>query len=135
MREQSQVVRDLGDVQHAASEKRHFPSVFRGQIQNLLQAVDGGAEAGNHHAARSADEQVFETRTHRAFAFGVAGTVHVGRIRQQQKHAALAVFRQRVQVEKVIVGGRGIDFEVAGVNDNAQRSGDGQRHASSRWNG
>ena len=70
------------------------------KIEDLLQAVNGGAEAGDHQAARRAHEQVFEARPDGAFALGVAGAIDVGRIRQQQQHAALAVFGQRVQIEQ-----------------------------------
>ena len=106
MRQQAQIVRDLGGGHHAAPEKRHFAAVFVGQIQNLLQAVNGGAEAGDHQAARRAHEQVFQARPDGALAFGVAGPVHVGRIRHQQQHAALAICGQRVQIEQLVVGGR-----------------------------
>ena len=34
-----------------------------------------------------------------------------------------------MQVEKFIIGGRGIDFEIAGVNDDAERRVDGERDA------
>ena len=76
------------------------------------------------------DEHVLQARPHGAFAFGVAGTIDVGRIRHQQQHAALAVVGQRVQIEQLVVGGRRIDFEIAGVDDHAERRGDGQRDAA-----
>ena len=34
-----------------------------------------------------------------------------------------------MQVEKLVVGGRGINFEIAGVQQHAQRRVDSQRHA------
>ncbi len=120
MLQQSQRVRDLGDVDHAAAEKRHFAAVLGGHIQNLLQPVNGGAEAGNHQPPLGAIENVFQPRPHGALAFGVAGTIHVGRIRHQQQHAALAVLGQGVQIEQLVVGGRRIHFEIAGVNDDAR---------------
>ena len=100
------------------------------QIENLLQAVNGGAEAGDHQSARRAHEQIFQARADGALALGVAGPVDVGRIRHQQQHAALAVLGQRVQIEQLVVGGRGVHLEIAGVNDDAERRGDGQRDAA-----
>ena len=123
-------MRDLGGVGHAAAEECHFAAVLMREVQDLLEPVNGGAEAGDHQAARRAHEQVLQSRPHRAFAFGVAGTIDVGRIRQQQQHAALAVLGQRVQVEQQVVGGRRIDFEIAGMDDHAERRSDGQRHAA-----
>ena len=35
-----------------------------------------------------------------------------------------------MQVEQGVVGGRGVDFEIAGVDDHANRSGDGQGNAT-----
>ena len=121
-------MRDLGDVVHAAAEERHLAAIFGGHIQNLLQPVNRGAEAGDHQPPLGAIEDFFQARPHRAFAFGVAGPVDVGRIRHQQQHAALAVIGEGVQIEQLVVGGRGVHFEIAGVNDDAQRRGDGQRH-------
>ncbi len=126
--EQAEVVRRLGGVHHAAAQKGHFTAVFGREVENLLQTMNGGTEAGDHQPARRADEQVLQPRPHRPFAFCIPGTVHVGRIRQQQQHPALAIFGQRVQIEQFIVGGRGIDFEIPGVDDDPERSGDGQRH-------
>ena len=92
--------------------------------------MNGRAEAGDDHAALGAAEDLFHARTHGALRFGVAGTVGVGGIREQQQHAALAVIGQRVQVEKFVVGGGGIDLEIAGVDDDAEGSRDGQGHGA-----
>ena len=55
--------------------------------------------------------------------------LHVGRVLQQGQHAALAVLGKGVQVEGLVVERREIDLEVAGVDDDADRRFDGQRHA------
>ena len=81
-------------------------------------------------AALGAVEDVFEARPDGAFAFGVAGAVDVGRIGQQQQHAALAVVGERVQIEQLVIGGRRIDLEIAGMDDHAQRRRDGERDAA-----
>ena len=59
---------------------------------------------------------------HGALAGRVAFALNVGGILKQRQHALFAVFGKRVQIEQMIVGGRGIDFEVASVNDYAERS-------------
>ncbi len=123
-------MRDLSDVEHAAAQKRDLAAVFRRNVQDLLQPVNGRAEAGNHQALLGAIEDVFETRADRAFAFRIAGAIDVGGIRHQQQYAALAVFGQRVQIEQLVVGGRRVHLEIAGVDDDAERRGDGQRHGA-----
>jgi len=62
-------------------------------------------------------------RPYGTLRFGVAGAVGVGGIGEQQQHAAFAVIGEGVQVEELVIGGGGIDFEVAGVNDDAARRG------------
>ncbi len=47
---------------------------------------------------------------------------------RQGQHAALAVFGEGVQVESLVVEGGEIDFEVAGMNNDADRGIDGQGH-------
>ncbi len=44
-------------------------------------------------------------------------------------HPLFAVFGEGMQIEKLVVGGCGIDFEIAGMNDYPERRMHGQRHA------
>ena len=124
-------MRDLGDRHHAAADHRHAAAVFLRQVEHQLNAVDRGAEAGDHHALLSARLKISSMRgLHGALGFGVAGAVGIGGIGEQQQDAALAVVGQGVQVEQLVIGGRGIDLEIAGVDDDAERRGDGQRHGA-----
>ena len=107
---------------------RHAPAVLLRQIEHQLNAVNRRAEARNHHPALGAVEDLLHARADGALRFGVAGPVRIGGIREQQQHAALAVIGQRVQVEQLVVGGRGVHLEIAGVDDDAERRGNGQRH-------
>ena len=43
-------MRDLGHVHHAAAEERYLATILVRQVQNLLQPVNGTAEAGNYQA-------------------------------------------------------------------------------------
>ena len=63
------------------------------------------------------------------FAGRVAGALHVGRVLQQRQHAALAVLGKGVQVERLVVERRQVDLEVAGVDHDADRRLNRQRHA------
>ena len=102
------------------------------EIEDLLERWIEELKQEITSAALGAVEDIFQARPHGALALGVAGPVDVGRIGEQQQHAALAVIGQRVQIEQLVVGGRRIDLEIAGVDDHAERRGDGQRHGSSR---
>ena len=73
-------------------------------------------------------EHFFEFCAHGALTRGVAGALNVGGILKQGKNPVLAVFGEGMQIKELIVSGRGVNFEIAGMNHHAQRSGDGQRH-------
>ena len=75
-------------------------------------------------------EDVFEARPHGALGFRVSGPVGVGRVREQQQHAAFAVIGQRMQVEQLVIGGRRIHLEIARVDHHPDRRRDRQRHAA-----
>ena len=79
--------------------------------------------------AFGAIENVLEARAHGALGIGIPRPVGIGRVRKQQQDAAFAVIGQRVQIEQLVVGGRGVDLEIARVNDHAERCCDRQRHA------
>src|ERR1017187_770914 len=126
--EQAQRVRDFRDRHHAPAHHGHAPPELPREIQNELDAVNRRTEAGHHHALVRAMEDLFHARANGALRLGEAGPVGIGGIREQQQHAALAVLGQRVQIEHLVVGRRGVHLEIAGVDDHAERRGDGQRH-------
>ena len=125
----AQILRDLGRLHHRAPHQRNLAAVLEGLIDGQLNAMDRRREAGDEQTAFGAGEDFLEARTNRAFARRVALALHVGRILKQRQHAFLAVLGKGVQVEEAIVGRRRIDLEVAGMNQNAQRRVDRQRHA------
>src|SRR5277367_3803433 len=65
----------------------------------------------------------------RALTRRVSLAFDIGRILKQREHALLAVLRERVQVKHLVVGGSGVDLEIAGVNQYSERGVDGQRYA------
>ena len=99
------------------------------QLQRDADAEDGRREAGEEELLLGLREDFVEARNDGAFAGRVAGALDVGRVLQQGQDAALAVFGEGVQIEGVVVERREIDFEVAGVDDDADRSFDGQGDA------
>src|ERR1700733_538370 len=74
-------------------------------------------------------ENLVKLAPHGALTGRVTFALDVGGILKQRQDALFAVFGENVQVEQMVVGRRGIDFEVAGVNDHAQRSMNRQRNA------
>ena len=74
-------------------------------------------------------EDFVEARADGAFAGRVAGAVDVGGVLQQAEDALLAEFGEGLQVEGLGVGRGEIDLEVAGVDDDADGSVDGERDA------
>src|ERR1022692_627133 len=125
--EQPEGVGNLADGCHTPSDNRHFPAELRRKIQHQLNSVDGRTETRDHQTSLGAVEDVFHARLDGALGFGVARPVGIGRVGKEQQDAPLAVVGQGVQVEELVVGGGGIDLEIAGVDDDSQRRGDGQR--------
>jgi hypothetical protein len=131
--EQAERMGDFGDRDHAAADYGDTASVFLGEIEHQLDAVDGGTETGDHNAALRTVENLLHAGADGALALGIPGPVGIGGIGEQQLDATLAVVGERVQVEKFIVGGRGIHLEIAGVNNHAKGGGD--RHGDSADDG
>ena len=100
-----------------------------GQLQGDADAVDGRRKATEEELLLGARKNLVQPRNDRRFAGRVAGAIDVGRVLQQGQHAALAVLGKGVQVEGLAVQRRKVDLEVAGVDDDADRRFDGQRHA------
>ena len=74
-------------------------------------------------------ENFVELAADGALAGRVSLALDVGGILKEREDAFFAVFGEGVQIEKLVVGGSGIDFEIAGVNDYAERRVDGERDA------
>src|SRR3954454_13493249 len=74
-------------------------------------------------------EDFLELGADSAFAGCVSAALDVGGILKEREHTFFAVFGEGVQVKELIVGGSGIYFEVASVNDHANGRVDSERDA------
>ena len=125
----AEVLRDLGRLHHGAADQRDLAAVLEGLIDRQLDAMDRRREAGDEQPPLGRGEDLLELGAHRALAGRVAVALDVGRILEQRQHALFAVLGEGVQIEEAVVRGRGIDLEVAGVNQRAHRRVNRQRHA------
>ena len=125
----AEVLRDLGRLSHGTPDQRDLAAVLEGLVDRQLDAVDRRREARDEQPALGGGENLLELRADGALARRVALALDVGGILKQRQHAFLAVFGKGVQIEEPVVGGRGIDLEVARMNQRAQRRVNGQRHA------
>ena len=73
--------------------------------------------------------QVFERPGDGPFGGSRARALHVGRIGEQQQHAALAPLSQAGEVRALAVDRGLIELEVAGVDNRPEWSGDCQGHS------
>ena len=94
-----------------------------------IDAVNGRRKTRDEKTALGVGEDFVELAANSALAGRVSLALDVGGILKQGEDAVLAVFGEGVQVEKFVVGGSGIDLEIAGVDDDAERSVDGERYA------
>src|SRR5713226_5212929 len=101
-------------------------------MSTLLDAVDGGGKARDHHLPRRRPAELFDPRPNGALRRRVARALDVGAVAEKRQHALLPVAGKRVQVERLQVRRRGVHLEVAGVDHHSERRAHRQRHAINR---
>ncbi len=95
----------------------------------LLNAIDGREKPRNDDPLWRGAEQLFESNDDRAFGRRKTGTLDVGAVTEKRQYAFLSITREGVEVEGLAIDRRGINFEIAGVNDHAERSANGKSYA------
>src|SRR5690242_11795697 len=115
-----QRVRNLDIVNHAAPDERHFAVDAHGDINYLLDAVNGGSEARQNYATRRRTAQFFDARHNGALRRREARPLDVGRITEKSQHAFAAIFGERMQIKSRAIDGRLVNLEVSCVNDHAK---------------
>ena len=118
----------LHDVLHAAACDRHLPPAGSGGIQHLLDTVYVGGEGGDDNALVAIGKVALEGSAHGAFRQGVAGTLHVGGVRQQRQHALTTQLTEAGKVDDLPINGGGVDLKVARVNYRTHAGVDGKGH-------
>ena len=103
--------------------------MLAGQFEGDANAVDRRREAAEEELLFGLRKNLVEAGNDGAFAGGVAGALDVGGVLQKGKHAALAVFGEGVEVEGLVIERSEIDFEIAGVDDDADGGVDGEGNA------
>ena len=125
----AQIFGDLGGTVHGTPDKCYFSAVLPGQFDGELEAMNRRRKAGDEQPAFGAGENLVKLAPHRPLARGVSLALDVGRVLEQSEHAFFAVFGKGVEIEQPVVGRGGIDLEIPGVNDDAERGLYRQSHA------
>ena len=115
----AEVLRDLSAFVHAAAENGDLAAVCAGQFHGDADAVDGGRKATEEEALFGVGEDFVEARFDAPLGGSVAVPFDVGGVLQKSEDAALAVLGEGVQIEGLAVWRGEVDFEVAGVDDDA----------------
>ncbi len=82
-------VRDFDVVHHAAADEGDFAVDARGDVDDLLNAVDAAGEAGENDAARGGTAEIFEARDDGTFGGSEAGALDVGGIGKRARTPSL----------------------------------------------
>ena len=127
--EVAEVLGDLRGFEHGAADDGDFAAVLAGELAGDADAVDGGGEAAEEELLLRAGEDFVEAGFDGPLAGRVAGAIDVGGVLEKGEDAALAVFGEAVEVEGFAVGRGEVDFEVAGVDDDADGGFDGEGDA------
>ncbi len=131
----AQAVHAVGDfdvIDHAAADEGDFAAGRGGDVHDLLDARDRRGEAGDDHFARRRAREFLDARTDVSLRRRVAGALDVGAVAEQREHAFRAVAGEGVQVKRLAVNRSRVHLEIAGVNDDSDRSADGERDAVNR---
>src|SRR5438270_8182546 len=110
---------DLYVIHHAAADESDFAADAGGDVNHLLDAMDGRSEARKDDAAGSGATELFDARDDIALGAGETGAFHVGGIGKKSENAFMAVSSEGVKIERSAADRRLINFEVTGVNDHA----------------
>src|ERR1700722_11365502 len=89
-------VRDLDVVDHAAADEGYFAAYAGGDVDDLLDAVDGGSETRQDNTPRGGAAKILKARDYGAFGRSEAGALHVCRVAEQGQDAFVTVTRERV---------------------------------------
>ena len=131
-RRHAQVAEALGDfgvADDAAADERHLAVELRRQVDQHLHPVDARREGRDHELAVRAGEHFLEPLDDLDLGPGESLAIDVGAVRKERQHALRAELGEAVQVEVLAVERRLVDLEVAGMDDDADRRRDGERHA------
>src|SRR5205807_8266285 len=89
--------------------------------------MDRRRKASDEDTAFGSGKNFVETAADGALAGRVSPPLNIGGVLEQHQHALFfAVFGKGVQVKQPVVGGRGVNFEIAGMDNYANRRVDGQ---------
>src|SRR5438876_2957824 len=125
----AQVFSDLRRTGHGPANERNFAPVLPGEFYRELNAMNRRRKTRNKQPALGAGKNFIELAAHRPLTGRVTFALNIGAVLKQGQHALFTVFGKCVKIKEPVVGGRGINFEVAGVNDHAERRVDRQRNA------
>ena len=110
------------DVQHAAPGDGDLPFMPRAGVDDLLNTVYIGRECCNDDALlQMGGEDIFQRRADLLFGRRVSGTLCVGRFAQEHQDALAPQLTQTDDVHHVAVNRRGVQLEVAGVDQGSER--------------
>src|SRR5438132_7508762 len=125
----AQVFSDLRRTGHGPANERNFAPVLPGEFYRELNAMNRRRKTRNKQPALGAGKNFIELAAHGSLTGRVAFALNVGAVLKQGQHAFFTVFGKSVKIKEPVVCGRGINFEVTGVNDHAEGRVDRQRNA------
>src|SRR5208282_5371828 len=112
-------VSDFDVVDHTAADESDFAADPSSDVDDLLDAVDGGGETGKDNAPGRRAAEFFDARDDGALGGSEAGALDVGGIAEKGQDTFAAVAGESVEIEWRAVHGSLVDLEVACMDDHA----------------
>ena len=125
----AQLARQVHVAHQALARGGHLAPAGRGQVEDLLQALDVAGEQRDDDAAPRLVEDLAQAGHDLALGQGEALALHIGGVGQKQLDPGFGKAADGVHVRGVAVHGVAVDLEVAGVQHAAHGGFDAQRVA------
>src|SRR5215467_13726442 len=103
--------------------------MFVSQLYCELDSMNRRREARDEQPPSCMGKHLLKFPPHGPLAGRVTLALDIGRVLEQYEHPFFAILGERMQIEKPVVSGCGIDFEIAGVNEDPEWRMDGKRYA------
>ena len=124
----AELSRELDVRRHAAADEHGLAVEARRRRENHLRPVEIACEGRDYDAPVLIEaEETLEGLPDDLLRRRGAGTLDVRRVGHQQKHALVPEARESAVVGPVAVRGRRVEFEISGVDDDAERRVNGER--------
>ncbi len=119
----SELLRDINDVDHAASFHADLAVILHRRVDDLLHAVHiAGKCSYNQPVLLILGEDLLKYPSDRLLRARESRAQHIGRVAQQSQNALMAELTEALQIDRIAVNRRKVHLEVTRVHNDTRRA-------------